>query len=79
MSGEWKPIETAPKDGRQNVLLWNGKRVYEGHWGLGRYNRSTREYEHAWISHPNSGDTKPTHWMPLPKPPSTTQSQTETE
>lgn len=75
----WQPIETAPKDGRQRVLLWDGKRVYEGGWGLGRYNRSTREYEAAWISSPNSGDTKPSHWQPLPKPPFTTQSQMETD
>lgn len=66
----WQDIASAPKDPRQHVLLWNGKIVYEGYWGLGRYNRSKREYELAWVSSPNSGDTKPTHWQPLPKPPS---------
>lgn len=81
---EWQPIETAPKDGtwilvycddpddmyealddsfenRPVSAQWttnlNGLTV-EGHW------------QFAWFDGGYYGDCKPTHWMPLPEPPS---------
>lgn len=49
----WQPIATAPKDG-ENVLLWcGGPEPVIGFW-----NRRD-----GW------GDDFPTHWMPLPAPP----------
>lgn len=53
----WQPIETAPKDLDDKLLLCNGN-VYIGHWGF-------------WLDRERwrvDGDyeIEPTHWMPLP-------------
>ena len=78
---EWQPIETAPKDGRLilatndfggMVLCWWGK----------DYNDESYE---GWLSGDGDGYStglyysplNPTHWMPLPKPPETTQNCVE--
>ncbi|KDR87693.1 hypothetical protein L905_19025 [Agrobacterium sp. TS43] len=65
----WQPIETAKEQLNNNVLLFNGARVFEGYWGHSEYNRKTKQWSFAWVSSPRSGDTKPTHWMPLPAVP----------
>ena len=69
----WQPIETAPKDGSylllhtefsETVIGWFGKDTnieeYEG-WLYGDGN----DYSTGLFYNP----IKPTHWMPLPKPP----------
>lgn len=68
---EWQPIETAPKDYRVRVL------VYDASWCGG----APRITVTNWIGYRNvkgdvieekgsfSGVTRPTHWMPLPDPP----------
>lgn len=69
---EWRPIETAPKDGTEVILRFvvrdgdtrpvealNG--WYDGSWRRICY--STYSYRYFSL-----GDV--THWMPLPKPPS---------
>ena len=58
----WKPIETAPKDGRR-VLLWRdgnplGEWPFMGFWN---------DY---WVIYIDGQTIDPTHWMPLPDPPS---------
>lgn len=73
-NSEWKPIETAPKDGTK-VL------VYDESYGLPQKawfgkDHFKEEYE-GWLF--GDGDDyscglyftpiEPTHWMPLPKPP----------
>lgn len=67
---EWKPIETAPKDGSAvllwaDVKTWTGEEVpVTGWFTIGSC---------KWVSH---GDwLKPTHWMPLPAPPAKAQTQ----
>jgi hypothetical protein len=63
----WRPIETAPKDGPAVLLGWfelpgmSGREV--GFW-------HTRES--AWCNYHrvlHNKDYPPTHWMPLPAPP----------
>jgi hypothetical protein len=51
----WQPIDTAPQDGTR-VLLWA-----EGKCRVGN-----------WIYYPADANNPvaPTHWMPLPEPPS---------
>ena len=74
----WQPIETAPKDGTFVLLYgirshWQGPRangprprklgepsVRQGHWSSG-----------LWQTGDLSRWEAPTHWMPLPEPPST--------
>lgn len=79
---EWQPIETAPKDSGQRILVTGGYTfdnwdVYIVHWGMfpiGRYNRETccvetvREWE--WrLDGDMQSVAHPTHWMPLPRAP----------
>lgn len=67
---EWQPIETAPKDSEDGlcptVLLLehakDGNFYYTGYW-----NRHQRQ----WLDNATSSiGLVPTHWMPLPPPPS---------
>jgi hypothetical protein len=67
----WRPIETAPK-GDANLLLTDGRIVSAGGWTTDM--DCGAEYEGQigmagwwWIE---VGECKPTHWMPLPQPPS---------
>lgn len=58
---EWQPIETAPKDGR-NIL---------GHDKYSNVTECIRWVKNKWVTtwdHEEFDD--PTHWMPLPPPPS---------
>jgi len=65
----WKPIESAPKDGRSILLAKAGVWVGEGYWS---------DYDDTWREPNNNGTDEwgwplePTHWMPLPPPPETT-------
>lgn len=67
---EWRPIETAPRDGTE-VDLWDGKRrrtdchFHCGEWL--QWNTSSVDDEPSWIIISN-----PTHWQPQPPPPPTT-------
>ena len=62
--GEWQPIETAPKDGRDLLLypsVFVGVPVHVGKF-----------YGGAWRMQHLAMGRDPTHWMPLPDPPSPT-------
>jgi hypothetical protein len=66
---KWQPIEAAPMDGT-NVLLFIPKYamgrvpyVMVQGWNLAGDRR-------GWRSHYGGGIIEPTHWMPLPDPPS---------
>lgn len=56
---EWRPIETAPKNGTE-VLLWCERR--QGHF-IGVWDSSSDR----WKSFGNT--IYATHWMPMPEPP----------
>jgi hypothetical protein len=60
---QWQPIETAPKNRVEVLLYWPYWHLLPmiGYWKLGLWRA-----EHA-ISGDGPG---PTHWMPLPAPPS---------
>jgi len=54
---DWQPIETAPKDGTTILVFHNGS-MWTVLWS------DVQEWHDA-----NDYGYTPTHWMPLPKPP----------
>ena len=64
LSPQWQPIETAPRDGtliliaRMPCDYWHG--IFVGYW-----NDTIDE----WFYSAALLISQPTHWMPLPKPP----------
>lgn len=73
---EWQPIETAPKDGTR-IIMTNGAWVDFG-WFSHSVWLGPRAAKGAWVGDdPRDGRGaldgihEPTHWMPLPAPPST--------
>lgn len=62
---EWMPIETAPKDGTP-ILVWNGDYLSMSFW-----NKTYKQWPDLTDqgSEENAFDDAPTHWMPLPEPP----------
>lgn len=65
-AAQWRPIESAPKDGRR-VLIFNALgNVHVGRWGCRYVGDAGPE---AWV---NEGKyiAVPSHWMPLPAAPS---------
>ena len=66
----WQPIETAPKDGT-NVSLWSSGFYGICHWSP----PGTISEDGFWCYTPRVEWAilelkSPTHWMPLPEPPS---------
>ncbi len=63
---DWQPIETAPKDGTF-ILVTNGDLYAVAAWLAGILTS-----EQDWSVSFGAGlpgKFKPSHWMPLPKPP----------
>ena len=80
----WQPINTAPKDGTR-VLLVQGDLIGVGRWHLeesGHWatisekgGKRTQEWEDTssgWWEDVPQDMYEPTHWMPLPAPPTVT-------
>lgn len=69
---EWKPIETAPRDGTP-ILVARLDKAFGWVRGWSRWSGACGIY--GWVSHgffdvPGClGLAHPTHWMPLPAPP----------
>ena len=66
---QWQPIETAPKDGRW-ILVWAPDHNVEK---VGWCNKPEGGYWSPLLMDPFDSSPlyyKPTHWMPLPPPPS---------
>jgi len=61
---KWQPIETAPKDAG-DYLVFNASS--EEMFVAYRYSGNTNEW---WYSDRHRLQEPPTHWMPLPAPPS---------
>jgi hypothetical protein len=58
---QWQPIDTAPKDGTDVLLLLTGGSKRVGNWARLRA---------CWSVDALPPVPTPTHWMPLPPPPS---------
>lgn len=69
----WRPIESAPKDGTR-ILLSNG---HIGRWAKWKTSKSPRWVMERRSNNDQWPDQNPTHWMPLPAPPSTAQQEGE--
>jgi hypothetical protein len=72
---DWQPIETAPKDAPvllfgmtnpdERMVRFKKPVVFSGYW---------ESLDEAWCAHGSHWDGpffQPTHWMPLPAPPTT--------
>lgn len=66
--GGWQPIETAPRDSTE-VLVLVGRKIIR----LGWYFKPSSRTE-GWRDE-NGNRINPTHWMPLPPPPVSTGGQ----
>jgi hypothetical protein len=72
MQNEWRDIESAPKDGTRVWLWWDGK-LRLAHWHEAENPPSIGGRFANWLTDDKgsvSAVTKPSHWMPLPDPPS---------
>lgn len=72
MLNEWQPIETAPLD-KEILIHCPARGVVRGRWNDNRYATNPRPYwthdrEHVFGVRETRLD-QPTHWMPLPAPP----------
>ncbi len=73
----WQPIETAPKDGTQVLLILKGReRAFLGYFVDSedfQYGKSVRRRQNwaieGWMSGFNDPHPDPTHWMALPEAP----------
>ena len=66
----WRPIATAPKTGEVRLLGFPQGIVEIGFWGWGSVLRKTWR-DVRW----RPFRQRPTHWMPIPKPPLTSKSE----
>ena len=62
---EWKPIDTAPKDGTEILLYWAREARRNG---VGSIVICAWDGE-DWVDEDGYSFWDPTHWMPLPTPP----------
>ena len=68
--GTWYPIDSAPRDGTPVVLFWPFV-TQDGIVHSGYFYKPASDVAAFWYSDlVNLGATPPTHWMPLPPPPS---------
>lgn len=76
---EWKPIESAPKDGSW-IACWDGEKVHPVCWvdDPMHHDEPYTGWAYAdetwggvlWEGY-NQVEDQPSHWMPLPSPPKT--------
>lgn len=72
LSNGWRPIDTAPMDGT-DILCWCVEPEFEGEENPHTEQRvcffgQMQEDYSCWMSH-YGYEQRPTHWMPLPNPP----------
>lgn len=63
----WQVIETAPKDGTEILVYNDDGEVYQASWKIDRWRLASAGQHGCGCC---GGDAEfPTHWMPLPAPP----------
>lgn len=72
--GEWRDIETAPKDGTFVLVICDGAWCPSiSRWNGGRSHPDGTPFDEGWGDELGTfhipGLNMPTHWMPLPEPP----------
>lgn len=67
---EWRPIETAPRDGTWIWAFYPRKDRRQDEQTPARWHDCGPE-PMWWDAAEHRDDEQPTHWMPLPEPPST--------
>jgi hypothetical protein len=67
---EWLPIETAPKDGTQ-FLVVNDRGIFVVSWDKDGPDNCLDDFWHVWSGKfwMDLRGMEPTHWMPLPDRP----------
>ena len=76
-NNEWQPIETAPKDGTDIIGYIPSDNMWGGVMGLKWHEPQTKKWDGREIiidgywckSVSTQSVCNPTHWMPLPTPP----------
>ncbi|QEL18756.1 hypothetical protein PX52LOC_05793 [Limnoglobus roseus] len=63
----WQPIETAPKDGTEVLLLSHPAAMLPPDYAVAYWD----EVDEVWYWNKPKRFLCPTHWMPLPAPPQT--------
>ena len=61
---EWKPIETAPKDGT-HILISNPE-WFSGHVAWWRKTENAKNWKRGWFVDFGYDYNNASHWMPLP-------------
>lgn len=64
--GDWRPIESAPKDGTRILLFDVSPHV--GYWRASRVANKDL-YPDSWVETGSRHRVDPTHWQPLPPAP----------
>lgn len=65
---EWKPIETAPKDGTWFLVIDPDSSMCWAPYGFCSWQTDYSGHSY-WAEEDTSEEIQPTHWMPLPDPP----------
>jgi hypothetical protein len=65
----WEPIETAPRDGRQIIVIDADGQISIVEWTVLPDGTSFWEFGHLMDGRRLSLGRQATHWLPLPKPP----------
>lgn len=66
---KWQPIETAPKVAETAILVWTGKAIHIATFFLEwKYDSWATHNTDCWVIG-GGRVVEPTHWMPLPEPP----------
>lgn len=71
MTNPWQPIDTAPMDAYESVLVYDADTEYIC---IAQYEKNAQppfwSYDVHDLASGRAGELKqPTHWMPLPSPP----------